>query len=247
MLCDAPSSAPSSTDWPRSQRTDPIAHLPLKQTLRELLDERRLEEIAEMAVRRKRVLGSLVAMTYDADPQISWRAVEALGAAASRIAEDDPDHVRELLRRLLWLMNEESGGVCWRAPEAMAEIVRHRPNLFGDYIPIVVSLIVSLEEEDLEYFKAGTLRAIGRLGAVAGDHVHEVTPAVTSALTDSDPQVRGMAVWCLREVGLAELLADRPELFSDAGPVDLYEDGLLSRTTVSQLVRRTISTEPEAG
>jgi HEAT repeat protein len=180
-----------------------------------------------MAVRRKRVLGSLVSLTYDADPRISWRAVEAVGAAAS--------------------MNEESGGVCWRAPEAMAEIVRHRPNMFGDYIPIVVSLIVSLEEEDLKHFRAGALQAIGRLGAVAGDHVQAVTPALTSALIDSDPQVRGMAVWCLREVGLANLLADRPELFSDEGPVDLYEDGLLSRTTVSQLVQRAISTGPASG
>jgi hypothetical protein len=50
-----------------------------------------------------------------------------------------------------------------------------------------------------------------------------------------------MAVWCLREVGLAELLADRPELLSDEGPVDLYEDGLLSRTTVSHLVERALS------
>ena len=194
-----------------------------------------------MAVRRKRVLGSLVSLTYDADPRISLRAVEAVGAAASRVAEDDPDHARGLLRRLLWLMSEESGGVCWRAPEAMAEIVRRKPEMFADYIPIVVSLIVSLEEEDLAHFRAGTLRAIGRLAAVAGDNVQAITPAVTSALIDSDPQVRGMAVWCLREVGLAELLADRPELLSDEGPVDLYEDGLLSRTTVSHLVQRALS------
>jgi hypothetical protein len=66
----------SSTDGLPNPRTDPIAHLQLQQTLRELLDERRLEEIAEMAVRRKRVLGSLVSMTYDADLRISWRAVE---------------------------------------------------------------------------------------------------------------------------------------------------------------------------
>ena len=239
-----PEHAAFSTNWLRNPRTDPITHRQLKETLRELLDERRLEEIAEMAVRRKRVLGSLVSLTYDADPRISLRAVEAVGVAASLVAEDVPDQARELLRRLLWLMSEESGGVCWRAPEAMAEIVRHKPEMFADYIPIVVSLIVSLEEEDLAHFRAGTLRAIGLLAAVAGDHVQEVTPAVTSALIDSDPQVRGMAVWCLSEVGLAELLADRPELLSDEGPVDLYEDGLLSRTTVSHLVERALSDGP---
>jgi HEAT repeat protein len=195
-------------------------------------------------VRKKRVLGSLVTSTYDADPRISWRAIEALGVAASRVAEDDPDHIRQLLRRLLWLINDESGGICWRAPEAMAEILWHRPKLFADYVPIVTSLIVNLEEEDLEHFRAGTLRAIGRLAEAGADHIHDVISSVTFALDDSNPQVRGMAVWCLREVGRADLLADRPDLLDDEGPVDLYEDGVIRRTTVSQLVRRAPSATP---
>jgi len=47
-------------------------------------------------------------------------------------------------------MSEESGGICWRAPEAMAEITRRRPDLCADYVPIVVSLITEMAEEDLE-------------------------------------------------------------------------------------------------
>ncbi len=207
----------------------------------ELLDQGRLEEIAEMATRKKRVLGSLVASTYDADPRVSWRAVEALGVAAARIARDDPDHVRQLLGRLLWLVNDESGGICWRAPEAMAEIVRREPGLFADYVPIITSLIVNLAEEDLEHFRAGILWAIGRLGAAGADHVQDAIPSLISALDDSDPQVRGMAVWCLLEVGRGDLLADRPDLLADDELVDLHEEGTLSRTTVSQLVQRAVT------
>jgi len=184
--------------------TSPIAHRPLKHTLLELLDEGRFDEIAEMATRRKRVLGSLVSLTYAADVRTSWRAVEALGVAASRIAEADPDHVRELLRRLMWLVNDESGGICLRAPEAMAEILRRH----------------------------------------ARDSFQDVAPAVVSALIDSDPQVRGMAVWCLHEVGRVDLLGGRPDLTADEDPVDLYEDGMITRTTVSQLVQCALSATP---
>jgi hypothetical protein len=225
----------------RNPRTNPIAHRRPKHVLRELLEAGRLEEIAELAAQKKRVLGTLVSLTYDSDPQIGWRAVEAVGVAASRVAENDPDHVREHLRRLLWLMSEESGGICWRAPEAMAEIVRREPEIFAEYLPIVLFLIESLAGEDLEHFRAGALRAIGRLGSVGGDRVPDVIPAVVSSLDAPDPQVRGMAVWCLDEVGRAELLAGRPELLADEGSVDLYEDGRLVRTTVSQLVRRALS------
>ncbi|MFH1919058.1 MAG: DVU0298 family protein [Planctomycetota bacterium] len=212
-----------------------------------MLDQGHLEQIAEMAVQKKRVLGSLVSLTFDPDPQTVWRAVEAMGSAADRIAQRDPEYVRNHLRRLYWLLSEESGGVCWRAPEAMAEIVRRRPELFADYLRIVVSLILNMAEEDLDHFRAGALWAIGRLGALAGDHIPAVLPAITSALDDSDPQVRGMAVWCLGQAGQAKLLARRPDLLSDEGPVDLYEDRQFTRTSVCRLARQALSDGPAAG
>ncbi len=221
--------------------------MPIKHTLRELLERGHLEQIAEMAARTRRVLGSLVTLTFDPDPLIGWRAVEAMGLAALRIAEDDPDYVREHLRRLYWLLSEESGGVCWRAPEAMAEIVHRGPKLFADYIPIVTFFVLSLAEEDLDQFRAGTLWAIGRLGDVASEHVPAVLDAVTSVLDDSDSQVRGMAVWCLKQVGHAQLLAHRTDLLSDEGRVELYEDGSLQRTSVRDLVRWALGEGPAEG
>ncbi len=215
--------------------------MPIKTTLRDLLEEGHFERIADLAAERRRVLPSLVSLTFDADPQIGWRAVEALGLAAQRVAQDDPDYVREHLRRLYWLISEESGGICWHAPEAMAEIVRHEPSLFADYLPIVVFLILNLAAEDLEHFKAGTLWAIGRLGPLAGDHLEDVHGAVAAALDDPDPQVRGTAAWCLGRVGQASTLADRSDLLSDDGAVALYKDGSIERTSVADLVRRALS------
>lgn len=214
--------------------------MPLKARLRELLAEGDFEGITEMAVEKRRVLGSLVTLTYDPDPQTGWRAVEALGLAARRVAEDTPEQVREYLRRLYWLISEESGGICWHAPAAMAEIVRHKPNLFPDYVPIVVFLILYLAEEDLDHFKTDVLWAIGRLGPVASPHIEEVEPAIVLALDDPDPQVRGIAVWCLGQLDRAMTLAGRSDLLADDGPVALYEDGSLEPTSVGALVRRVL-------
>jgi len=213
----------------------------LKTTLHDLLTRRDFKQIAELASERKRVLPSLVSLTYDQDPQVAWRAVDAVGVAASSIAENDPDFVREQLRRLQWLISEESGGVCWHAPEAMAEIVRNRPQMFSDYIPIVITLIETIEEEDLEHFRPGTLRAIGRLADVASEDVSTVLAAVESALSDQNSQSRGMAVWCVEQLGMIELLADKPALQTDGAAVELYEDGSLVRTTVAELYERAIS------
>lgn len=212
----------------------------MKTVLRDLVEKGNFDRAAEMAADRPRVLPSLVALTYDADPQTGWRAVEALGVAAARVAEEDPEFVREQLRRLYWLISEESGGICWHAPAAMAEIIRHNPGLFPDYIPIVTYLIMTMEVEDLDHFRADALWAIGRLGSLANDHVEGVHDALTSALEDPDPQVRGTAVWCLGQVDKATTLEDRAELLSDDGAVALYENGALEVTSVSELTRRTL-------
>jgi methylated-DNA-[protein]-cysteine S-methyltransferase len=215
--------------------------LSLKKTLYGLLSAGRLEEIAEMAVERKRVLGSLISLTYDSDPQICWRAVESMGLAAQRLAPDDPGAVKEHLRRLFWLITEESGGICWRAPESMAEVTSRLHQEFGEYIPIIVHLLLEFAEEDLEHFRPGVLWAIGRLGSLAQDHLPEVLPAIVASLDVPDPQARGMAVWCLGRVGRSELLRDRPNVLSDEGVVELYENRLVSETTVGQLAQATIS------
>jgi hypothetical protein len=210
----------------------------VKKHLRELLDTERIEEIADIAGRQRRVLGSLVSLTFDPDPLIVWRAVEAMGAAAARIADDDPEYVREHLRRLRWLISDESGGICWHAPEAMAEIIRRRPRLFSDHIPIVVYLLRVMEEEDLVRFRAGILWAIGRLGDLAASEVEAVLPSIAACLDDSDPQVRGMAVWCLAQSRRTELLQTRSDLLSDEGTVALYLDGHLLRRSVAELARQ---------
>jgi hypothetical protein len=212
----------------------------MKNALRELLVERRLDLVRERALETRRVLGTLLSLTYDADPLIAWRAVEAMGEAAEALADGHRHYVREHLRRLFWLITEESGAICWRAPEGMAEVVRRRPDLFGEYVPIVAHLLVEMAEEDLQHFRPGILWAMGRLGPLAADVMADVGDRVLAALDHGDAQVRGMAVWCLGEVGRASALAGRYDLASDRGEVILFHEGTLRRTTVAGLLSEAV-------
>jgi len=215
----------------------------MKRDLRELLEQNRLDEIADMAEGRRRVLSTLRSLTFDRDRLIGWRAVEAMGVVADRLANDDPDFVLEELRNLFWLLSEESGGVCWHAPEAMAEIVQRRPSEFSSYITITATLINEMADEDLDHFRPGILWAIGRLGPLAADTIDDVLPAIKASLDSPDPQARGLAVWCLGQVGRADLLEGRKDLLDDVGPVDLYKDGSIFRTSVRDLVVRASGSE----
>jgi HEAT repeat protein len=208
----------------------------MKHELRALLEESRFEEIGKKAQARKRVMSALISLMYDREALVAWRAVEALGVAADRIAGDDRDFVVTHLRRLHWLLSDESGGICLHAPAAMAEIVRRRPAMFAEYVPLIMSLLLTMEEEDLAHFRPNILWGIGRLAPAAREESEAVAPAVLACLDHANSQVRGMAVWCLRQMGMLECCAARKDLFADDGCVEIYEEGILRRTCVSALL-----------
>jgi len=219
-----------------------MSPMPLKTTLRARLADGNLEEIAEMALDRRKVLGSLLALTFDPDLQVVWRAIEAQGMAAERLSGSSPAYVREHMRRLYWMITEESGACFWRAPECMAECGARMPRLLASHVPIAFHFIETLEEEDLEHFRPGALWAVGRLIEVARDHVPGVLPLVIQALEEDDPQARGMAVWCLGQTGEGRVLAEHPQLRIDEGLVQLYRNRVLEETTVKDLTREVLDT-----
>ena len=115
---------------------------------RRLRDDRPLDDLLAQ-VEPQRLLTALLGFTCRPDDQIKMNALAALGGVALRLAEPDgelrPDSdlepIREFCRRLLWHINEESGGVGWGAPQALAEVLIAAPDLVPDYLPLVWSFL----------------------------------------------------------------------------------------------------------
>ena len=215
----------------------------VKDQLRACLINRDYDTIVRLAETTTRVLSFLTALTYDQDRLISWRAIEAVGLAAARIADDDPEPVRVHLRRMQWLLNDESGGIGWRLPEAMGEIIYHRPRLFSEFVSIVITLF-DLEEEDVAKFRPGILWAIGRIAQALPEIDRALAlPWIIPCLADPDPQTRGMAVWCLGQLDAATFLSGRDLLLHDDSPVELYLAGQLVSVSVATLTRIALGSE----
>lgn len=167
-------------------------------TIRRWLLDASYGPILGIAEKKKRILSQLTALTYDQDSTISGNAIEVSGLAARIIAGRDPDYIRNYLLRLFWLVNDESGGIGWRAPELIGEILHHCPQ-FNQFFPMLVSLL-DLEEEDAPRFRVGTLWAIGRVAQVAGEEMLFALPLVRMSMLDKDLNTRKMARWCERQL-----------------------------------------------
>jgi hypothetical protein len=212
-----------------------------KKHLLDLLKGNDLAPVADLASASRRTLDLLFALTFNPDPLVVWRAVEASGIAAHRIAEKDPERVREHLRRMNWLLSEESGGVGWRAPEVMAEIIAVNPGRVPDFVPIVASLLRVMAPEDLVKFRNGVLWAIARMGLEAASAVPTLPAEVGASLDDPDPQTRGLAALCLGRIGGAGFRRELESLLDDEGEVVLYEEGRLLATRVGDLAQDTLT------
>ncbi len=87
----------------------------------------------------KDVINCLFTFICSHDEVIRWRAISCMGIMVARLADEDMEEGRIIMRRFLWSLNDESGGIGWGAPESMAEAMHHHEGLADEYIHMLVS------------------------------------------------------------------------------------------------------------
>jgi HEAT repeat protein len=129
---------------------------------------------------------TLQSLLFDPEPLLRWRAVEAAGQVAAAHARRDLEPARELVRRVLWLMNDESGGVLWVGPQVLGAALANVPALRTELLEVLASF---LEEEP---FRSGTRWGLWRVALGSPDAVAAAAAAALArTLSDPDPDVRG--------------------------------------------------------
>lgn len=108
----------------------------LKEEVRELLQHGREQSLADLVAADRRALRPLLGRLWDPDDSIRGRAANAVGIAAAA----HRDLGVEVIRRLLWALNDESATNGVYGIPALAEIGRRAPELLAPYIPAMVSL-----------------------------------------------------------------------------------------------------------
>ena len=206
----------------------------LKKDISNLLHERKYLEILKLHHSPNKIINRLISLSYNKQILTAWRAIEAIGIISKKIALHNPESVRTLTGRLLWMIRDESGGIGWSAPEILGEIVRNNPDLCRD----IARIIVSFHEERI--LTPGVLWAIGRMGRISPEMVNDAISIVISYLKDDDHIVQANAIYAIGEIGEKGHIKLLENKNIQNSRVMFYIDSQLKNLTLQHLRERAI-------
>ena len=209
----------------------------IREIVYDLLKEQKYEQLLKVAKKyHTKTLKYIQMHLYeDVDKPLRWHAIEALGYLALHLAPKEPEKYKNLIRRFLWAMNDESGNVPWSSPEAIGSIIARQPFLFGEYTPMVIT-----NGLDNPMCHRGVLWAFGKIGRVSPQLVEPFSSKLLPFLEAEDPNLCGYGAWAFGELKDHSTLPKLKELLHNQKPVIFFTQGNLTTTTVSQLAQGAV-------
>jgi hypothetical protein len=190
----------------------------------------------------RQVINPLFSFLVHSDETLRWRAITAMGAVVEKLAQEDMEGARVIMRRLMWSLNEESGGIGWGAPEAMAEIMARHEGLAREYSHMLLSYMDCggnfLEYEGLQ---RGVVWGLVRLARVRPQMVSNAGSHLQKYLESSDATTRGLAAWASGLLRAEETRSMLKLLLNDNFLLRLYIDNEFIEVRVRDLAKRALA------
>lgn len=186
------------------------------------------------------VLPHLLSALCREDERVKWRAVTSLGVLVPEMAGKNPERARDVIRRMVWSLNEESGNFGWGLPEAMDEILARSEILALKFAPLLLSCIrPGYNLLDFKPLLEGALWATGRLAESRPDLLRSLGAErfLFPYLESPNPAIRGLSIRALGLIGRVNYLINQPQLLKDETEIWLYTGRELTMVSIAQLAR----------
>jgi hypothetical protein len=215
----------------------------LKKKIQQLLLQKNLEsglaEIGRMPARK--AINPLFSFLCSLDELLKWRAVTAMGEVVDRLADTAMESARVIMRRYMWQLNDESGGIGWGCPEAMGEIMARNENLADEFWCILISYIWPdgnfIEHEVLQ---RGVLWGVGRLAHARPQLLKNSVDYLHPYMQTDDPYLRGLAAWAAGPMQNKNTSAILNQMKDDSAKLSIYLDGQIKKHSVSEIAKKAL-------
>jgi len=191
-----------------------------------------------------KTINPLIGSLCSNNETVRWHAITVLGVVVAGLADKDMEAARIVMRRFMWSLNDESGGIGWGAPEAMGEIMACHDGLAKEYAHILVAY---MREDgfylELEQLQRGLMWGLARLAMVRPDLLQAQNGAthLQPYLNSNDSTVRGLAALTLGLLKSKATTGDLEKLVNDPTLVRIYLDHTFTTDTVGGLAQKALA------
>lgn len=194
----------------------------------------------------EKLIAAFFAALNDATPLVKWRAVAAFGRNTAAIAARDLEKARVVIRRCMWNLNDESGGIGWGVPEAMGESLALHRGLADEFHSILLSYVIQGDDDADNHLEFAPLRrgawwAVARLAGERPELVLPKLPGLLSAAAlEDDPDIIAHACVLFGLLGDPAALPFLRTHLGNAHPIELFRGGALESVETGALARRAL-------
>jgi hypothetical protein len=167
----------------------------IKKQVEDLLRKRDFECLLDLCEKDRHYWHEVRFRLYELDENIRWAAIQTAAKLMYRWWQSGKeDKVRQYIRTLFWSLNDESGGIGWSAPQAIAEIIVHIPAVADPYGSMLIAH--TIDEPPLV---KGCLWGIGRMGNLIADSLEFFKRQIIALFQTDDAEMLGLAAWAVGE------------------------------------------------
>lgn len=194
-----------------------------------------LDEISR--IEGKKAVSPLFSFFYDGNEIVRWRSITAMGVVLSKLVQsNNKEAARIVMRRMIWNLNDESGGIGWGSPEAMGEAMARSPLIADEYHRILLSYIMPEGNFiELEALQQGVLWGIARLAHARPQMVQGSAALLYPYLDSGDPVRIGLAAWTAGLYDCPETNEKIEELKSNKTKIRVYKGCEIDHVTIGDL------------
>lgn len=241
---------------PRLHKNETVGSRAVKNEVLALLQSQDLANIiaALQTMAAKDAVNALFSLICREDLLLRWRAVTCMGLVVARLAEEDMEEARIIMRRFLWSLNDESGGIGWGAPESMAEVMCHHAGLAEEYVHMLISYMredgneLCQDGNFIEHplLQRGLLWGVARLSECRPKLLRErgAVEDVPPYLDAADAEIRGLAALACGRLAISAATARLRQLTADEATFRLYRPDTLITLSVADAARQALEAMP---
>ncbi|MDQ7787838.1 MAG: hypothetical protein RDU01_09525 [Thermodesulfovibrionales bacterium] len=212
-------------------------NLSVKNQVAELLKRREYALLVEYCIRDRHSWQAVRFRLYDLDEPVRWAAIETVAKVMEQWWKAGRgEKVRNYIRTLFWSMTDESGGIGWSAPQAIAEIIAHIPEIIDPYGSMMIAH--TIDEPPLV---KGGLWGVGRLGKRIEDSVDFFRDRIFAVFASTDAETLGLLAWAMGQTGYRPAVPFLRQMQVSDAAVTIYCNGEFSVKSLGEWAEEAVS------